>query len=120
MLQFAVQHADDAAGSEAGPIIPDVAIIAALTMEIGGSTYETIPEDLIATCGIRSSASAGRASDGRSYPFLYRQEKSTWRFRQVPDLSTEFGRRDWTRTNDPHHVKVGERDVLEHPGIEFS
>jgi hypothetical protein len=21
-------------------------------------------------------------------------------------FNTEFGRRDWTRTNDPHHVKV--------------
>ena len=27
--------------------------------------------------------------------------KSTWRFRQVLDRSTGFGRRDWTRTNDP-------------------
>ena len=35
-----------------------------------------------------------------------RKEKSTSRFRQVLDLTTEFGRRDWTRTNDPHHVKV--------------
>jgi hypothetical protein len=34
------------------------------------------------------------------------QEKSTWRFRQVLDLPTEFGRREWTRTIDPHHVKV--------------
>jgi hypothetical protein len=38
--------------------------------------------------------------------FPYRQEKSTWRLRQVLVPSTEFGRRDWTRTNDPHHVKV--------------
>ena len=22
-------------------------------------------------------------------------------------MKTEFGRRDWTRTNDPHHVKAG-------------
>jgi hypothetical protein len=35
-----------------------------------------------------------------------RQEKSTWLFRQVPVFPTESGRRDWTRTNDPHHVKV--------------
>ena len=39
-------------------------------------------------------------------PSWYRQEKSTWRRRQVLDSTTEFGRRDWTRTNDPHHVKV--------------
>ena len=25
---------------------------------------------------------------------------------QALDSTTEFGRRDWTRTNDPHHVKV--------------
>jgi hypothetical protein len=37
---------------------------------------------------------------------LYAQEKSTWRCRQVLDLPTEFGRREWTRTIDPHHVKV--------------
>lgn len=36
----------------------------------------------------------------------YCQEKSTWRLHQVLFSSTEFGRRDWTRTNDPHHVKV--------------
>jgi len=23
-----------------------------------------------------------------------------------PEVETEIGRRDWTRTNDPHHVKV--------------
>ena len=34
------------------------------------------------------------------------EEKSTWLFHQVLDFPTEFGRRDWTRTNDPHHVKV--------------
>ena len=46
-------------------------------------------------------------SRGRiSVLFPYRQEKSTERFRQVLVLPTEFGRRDWTRTNDPHHVKV--------------
>ena len=38
--------------------------------------------------------------------FWYHQEKSTWRLRQVLDSTTVFGRRDWTRTNDPHHVKV--------------
>jgi hypothetical protein len=26
--------------------------------------------------------------------------------RQVLDVSTKFGRREWTRTIDPHHVKV--------------
>jgi hypothetical protein len=36
----------------------------------------------------------------------YHQEKSTWRRRQVLDPSTNSGRRDWIRTNDPHHVKV--------------
>ena len=35
-----------------------------------------------------------------SYFFSYPQEKSTWRLRQVLDLPTEFGRRDWTRTSD--------------------
>ena len=35
-----------------------------------------------------------------------RKEKRTWRFRQVLNSSTEFGRREWTRTIDPHHVKV--------------
>ena len=31
---------------------------------------------------------------------------------QPPDVQQEIGRRDWTRTNDPHHVKApgtGER-----------
>jgi hypothetical protein len=39
-------------------------------------------------------------------PMLGAQEKSTWRCRQVLVLPTEFGRREWTRTIDPHHVKV--------------
>jgi hypothetical protein len=34
-----------------------------------------------------------------------KQSGATWR-RFVFDFPTEFGRRDWTRTNDPHHVKV--------------
>ena len=38
------------------------------------------------------------------YP--YRHKKSTERFREVLDLYTVIGRRNWTRTNDPHHVKV--------------
>ena len=25
---------------------------------------------------------------------------------KLPDFLLKFGRRDWTRTNDPHHVKV--------------
>ena len=29
----------------------------------------------------------------------------------VLDSIHDFGRRDWTRTNDPHHVKVGKQDV---------
>ncbi len=33
-------------------------------------------------------------------------KKSTERFRQVLDSIVFVGRRDWTRTNDPHHVKV--------------
>ena len=44
------------------------------------------------------------------------EEKSTWRHRQVLDFPTQFGRRDWTRTNDPHHVKVGKRDDPGPPG----
>jgi hypothetical protein len=27
-------------------------------------------------------------------------------FSKVLDLIEDIGRRDWTRTNDPHHVKV--------------
>jgi hypothetical protein len=38
--------------------------------------------------------------------FPYHQEKSTGHCCQVLEIPTEFGRRDWTRTNDPHHVKV--------------
>ena len=41
-----------------------------------------------------------------AFGIWYHQEKSTWCRRQVLDSSTKFGRRDWTRTNDPHHVKV--------------
>jgi NADH dehydrogenase [ubiquinone] 1 alpha subcomplex assembly factor 1 len=43
---------------------------------------------------------------GKSEPMPTGQEKSTWRCHQVLVSSTKFGRRDWTRTNDPHHVKV--------------
>jgi hypothetical protein len=32
--------------------------------------------------------------------------KAAFAFLQLPDLLVKFGRRDWTRTNDPHHVKV--------------
>ena len=38
--------------------------------------------------------------------FPYCQRQRTSRHREVLDLLTVFGRRDWTRTNDPHHVKV--------------
>jgi len=30
----------------------------------------------------------------------------------VLDLIEDIGRRDWTRTNDPHHVKVVNRTLL--------
>jgi len=36
----------------------------------------------------------------------HQKKKSPERFRQVLDFITVSGRRDWTRTNDPHHVKV--------------
>jgi len=64
--------------------------------------------------------SSGNAQLRFSLLFPYHQEKSTGHFCQVLDFPTEFGRRDWTRTNDPHHVKVGKRDFLERPGIAFS
>jgi hypothetical protein len=54
----------------------------------------------------RVRAGWGHAKASFGYFFWCRQEKSTERFRQVLVLPTEFGRRDWTRTNDPHHVKV--------------
>jgi len=31
---------------------------------------------------------------------------------EVFDLIEDVGRRDWTRTNDPHHVKVVNRTLL--------
>ena len=55
-----------------------------------------------------------------SYFFRTTKKKSTGRFRQVLDSTTEFGRREWTRTIDPHHVKVGSGDVTELPGTYFS
>jgi hypothetical protein len=52
------------------------------------------------------------------------QEKSTERCRQVLvfliNFPTEFGRREWTRTIDPHHFKVGKRDFLEPLGMRVS
>jgi len=33
---------------------------------------------------------------------------------------TEFGRRDWIRTNDPHHVKVVIRTNKVAPALDFS
>jgi len=32
--------------------------------------------------------------------------KAAFSLLQLPDFFMKFGRRDWTRTNDPHHVKV--------------
>ncbi len=29
-----------------------------------------------------------------------------WRIRKLVTSEEKIGRRDWTRTNDPHHVKV--------------
>ena len=34
----------------------------------------------------------------------FKAKKST--INKVLDLIEDIGRRDWTRTNDPHHVKV--------------
>jgi hypothetical protein len=47
-----------------------------------------------------------RRKDRFLVQILYWQEKKTEHFCQVLDFITNFGRRDWTRTNDPHHVKV--------------
>ena len=52
------------------------------------------------------NAQPDRGQGRISVLFPYRQEKSTERLRKVLVFPTEFGRRDWTRTNDPHHVKV--------------
>ena len=39
-----------------------------------------------------------------SDPNCFGEKKST--FSEVLDSIEDVGRRDWTRTNDPHHVKV--------------
>jgi hypothetical protein len=50
-----------------------------------------------------------RASGVRLFrTFSYRQRQRAWRNRQALDFPTMLGRRNWTRTNDPHHVKVGQ------------
>src|SRR6478672_2520177 len=48
---------------------------------------------------LRGTSITSRRRGHRTLPSSYRQEKSTWRLRQVPDLRTDLGRRDWTRTN---------------------
>ena len=60
-----------------------------------------------------SCAAFARSRRQPLFPHFSRaaQEKSTWRCRQVLDLPTVFGRREWTRTIDPHHVKVGNADA---------
>jgi hypothetical protein len=51
--------------------------------------------------------------------FSYRQKLRAWHICQALDFPTEFGRREWTRTIDPHHVKVGKLDFLGCPGTLF-
>jgi hypothetical protein len=55
---------------------------------------------------LRDRAGQGHSEAGFLVLFWYHQEKSTGRLRQVLVSSTVFGRREWTRTIDPHHVKV--------------
>ena len=47
-----------------------------------------------------------RPRTGLWYLFGTTKKKGTQCLHQVPDFRTEFGRREWTRTIDPHHVKV--------------
>ena len=55
---------------------------------------------------------AVRPNSGNRFPYLfhtgpYRQEKSTWPKKAKCLIYLQnIGRRDWIRTNDPHHVKV--------------
>jgi hypothetical protein len=53
---------------------------------------------------LRPACALVPAATARGLP--YWQQKSTWRLRKVLVVSTKFGRREWTRTIDPHHVKV--------------
>ncbi|WP_236425912.1 hypothetical protein, partial [Pseudomonas syringae] len=59
----------------------------------------------------RSSASHFEVSKARSSVFgtkIFNKKGSTFRLTLFlpPSRADLFGRRDWTRTNDPHHVKV--------------
>ena len=64
--------------------------------------------DLTAPCQevVCTSTQTDLVTEAESRAFQYRQEKSIRRFHQMLFLPTDSGRRDWTRTNDPHHVKV--------------
>ena len=55
-----------------------------------------MPDQAGGVMGILSAPSKGTA----------RQQKSTRGCHRVLSIPTGSGRRDWTRTNDPHHVKV--------------
>ena len=69
----------------------------------------------------RGSADDQARQDFRAFSVpSTKKQKKTWRYREVFDLTTEFGRRDWTRTNDPHHVKVGNPDAKGSLWTQFS
>jgi hypothetical protein len=47
-----------------------------------------------------------RNADAPLEPFVAENPHGHCVLLHKPGLYTGFGRRDWTRTNDPHHVKV--------------